>query len=146
MATSEIVVDASVVAKWHLPDEDHLEQATLLLSRFVHGDVALYAPDHIRYEVPSAITLATRGSSPRLTIDDGRSAIEDFLNLGIETIASNTLIMRAFGFVQEHGVSFYGALYLAAAIEVDAPLITADRKLYQRVRHLPWTTWLGSYR
>jgi hypothetical protein len=51
-----LVVDASVAAKWHLQDEQDAERALVLFDRFVAGRVALWAPTHIRYEVPAVIT------------------------------------------------------------------------------------------
>ena len=75
------VVDASVAAKWHLTDEENTEQARSLLPRFGHGELELWAPEQIRYEVPSAITAATIGKRPRITQEQGREAIEEFLAL-----------------------------------------------------------------
>ena len=63
-APSALVVDASVAVKWHLGDEEHADQAVQLLQRFAQGDVELLAPTQIRYEVPSAITAATLGTTP----------------------------------------------------------------------------------
>ena len=75
VATAELlVVDASVASKWHLPDEAAADIAFLLLDRFADGTVQLIAPQHIRSEVPSAITVATRGRQPRLTPEQGNAA------------------------------------------------------------------------
>ena len=82
-----LVVDASVAAKWYLPDEDYADQASALLGHFRQGKIKLVAPEQIRYEVPSAITVATRGRAPRLTLEQGRRAIEEFLALDLETLA-----------------------------------------------------------
>jgi len=55
-----LVVDASVAAKWHLPerDEEHTDRALALLTQFRGGDLELLAPAHIRFEVPSVLTVA----------------------------------------------------------------------------------------
>ncbi|MDP2727191.1 MAG: hypothetical protein Q8P59_06575, partial [Dehalococcoidia bacterium] len=68
------MVDASVAAKWHLADEEHAEKAILLLIRFAQGKADLLAPDYIRYEVPSAITVATQGHRARITQKQGKEA------------------------------------------------------------------------
>ena len=109
---SGIVVDASVAAKWHLVDEEGAEQALALLERFANGEIDLWAPDQIRYEVPSAITVATLGRTPRLPVRVGRQAIEHFLDLGINTVNDADLILVAFDFVHRHGCAIYDALYL----------------------------------
>lgn len=59
--TAELwVVDASVATKWHLPDETDADRALALLRRHIDGELQLVAPQHLRAEVPSAITVATR--------------------------------------------------------------------------------------
>ena len=144
-STEALVVDASVAVKWHLTDEDNADQATQLLSRFAQGQTDLLAPVQIRYEVPSAITVATRGRARRITQEQGREAIEEFLALGLTTIDTDALILAAYPLVDRHGCAFYDALYLALAETLSLRFITADHKLYQRVRHLSYVVWLGDY-
>jgi predicted nucleic acid-binding protein len=140
-----LVVDASVAAKWHLVDEEESDKALALLERFANGAVALWAPDQIRYEVPSAITVATTGRNPRLQVTVGRQAIEKFLSLGLSTVNDTELIVAAYDLVHLHGCAMYDALYLALAERLGVPLITADRRLYNRVGHLTHVLWIGDY-
>ncbi|MDO8691518.1 MAG: type II toxin-antitoxin system VapC family toxin [Dehalococcoidia bacterium] len=140
-----LVVDASVAVKWNLGDEEHADKATLLLTRFSEGKTDLLAPDYIRYEVPSAITVATQGRGPRIAQDQGKEAIEEFLNLGVRTMDSSELILEAYPLVHQYGCALYDALYLALAQRLTLPFITADFKLYRRIRHLPGVVWIGDY-
>jgi predicted nucleic acid-binding protein len=144
-APQAMVVDASVAVKWHLSDEEDAEAAALLLTRFSEQAVDLVAPDQIRYEVPNAIAVATIGQNPRLTPEQGREALEEFLGLGLPTVADNELISEAYPLVHQYGIAFYDALYLALAERLAIPLITADRRLYNRVRQLPSVIWIGDY-
>jgi len=41
---TELVIDASVVLKWYLTDEEWGQKAIAILERHVAGDVALLAP------------------------------------------------------------------------------------------------------
>ena len=141
-----IVVDASVAVKWHLQDEQYVTESIALLEQFARGDVELVAPAHIRHEVASAITVATRGQSPRITHTQGREAIEEFLELGISTIDDSELILSAYRLVQEHGCAFYDSLYLALAQRLNVPLVVADRRFYQLVSELQEVVWAGDYR
>jgi predicted nucleic acid-binding protein len=141
--TNTVVVDASVAVKWHLEDEDDAEIAAALLDRFTRGEIILIAPDHIRYEVPSAITLATVRAQPRLTRDQGQAAIQRFLAMGLVTVGDDALILAAFPLVHQHKIAFYDAQYLALAERVGCPLVTADRKLYLRIGHLAAVKWIG---
>ena len=141
--TGALVVDASVAAKWHLPDEDHADTADAILQRFVRGELLLWAPDYIRYEVPAAITVATQGRSPRLLPEAGRQAIEKFLDLGLSTTDSRRLVLDAYPLVHQFGCALYDALYLALAQRLGIPFITADRRLYQRIGQLASPAFCG---
>jgi predicted nucleic acid-binding protein len=140
-----LVVDASVAAKWHLKDEEEADKALLLLQRFTQGKVELFAPDYIRYEVAAAITFASSGRRPRIQPELAREAIAAFLALGLNTLNSNQLILESFPLVQQYNCALYDGFYLALKNRLNLPFITADRKLYLRIQHLPAIIWLGDY-
>ncbi len=144
-APPAMVVDASVAVKWHLTDEEDADAAALLLTRFSDRQVDLVAPDQIRYEVPNAIAVATIGREPRLTPEQGREAIEEFLALALPTVVDDELIAKAFPLVHQYGIAFYDALYVALAQRLGIPFITADRRLYDYIRQLPAVIWIGDY-
>jgi predicted nucleic acid-binding protein len=54
---------------------------------------------------------------------------------------ADAVIFAAYPLVQQYGCSFYVAL----ALDLKLPLITADRKLYERIKELPDIIWLGDY-
>src|SRR5947209_7272583 len=95
-AAAGMGVDVSVAAKWLLKDADRVGQADLLLTRFAAGQTELIAPDQIRYEVPSTITVATLGQRTCLSRTAAQIAIDQFLALGITTVNTDALIMAAF--------------------------------------------------
>ena len=141
-----LVLDASVAAKWYLvAGEDHLADAGAVLAGFSSGRLDLVAPDTIFTEVASAITVATLGRQPRLTTPLARLAIDRFLDLPLRIVASRRFLPVAFDLVHQHGCALYDAVYLALAQQLGIPFITADRKPYQRIGHLPDVVWLGDY-
>lgn len=142
---NRMVVDASVAVKWLVRDEEHTDKARLLLRRFGQGETALVVPGHLRYEVSSAVTAATLGRAPRLQPEEAREAIEEFLALPLETMDTNEHILLAYSLVHQYGCAFYDALYLALSQRLSAPLITADRRFYQRVQSVSGIVWLGDY-
>ena len=144
-AIEAFVVDASVAAKWHLPDEDYSELASILLTRFAQGKTNLVAPNYIRYEVPNAITVATQGRNPRITQEQGRDAIAEFLAIPLTTFDSNDIILVAYSLVNTYGCALYDAFYLAVSEQLGIPFITADRRLFERVSCLPSVVWIGDY-
>jgi predicted nucleic acid-binding protein len=145
-----MVVDASVATKWYLTDESDADLALALLVRFGRGDVQLAAPRHIRSEVPSAITVATRmvprgQQQPRRTVEQGAQAIADFLSLALPTVDDDLLVIAAYDVSQEFGCSFYDGLYLALAQRLGVRFILADDRFHRLIRHLPGVVWLGDY-
>ena len=55
---AEIVVDASVAAKWLLRDEEHLMQADAILRAYDEGTLTLYAPRQIDVEMAAVLRKA----------------------------------------------------------------------------------------
>jgi len=151
VATAEqFVVDASVATKWHLPDEADADLALALLTRFLRGEVQLVAPAHIRSEVPSAITVATRMvlrglTQPRRTVAQGAQAIADFLALGLPTVDDDELVVAAYEVAHQYGCAFYDGLYLALAQRLGLRFIIADQRFYALIRQLPFVVWLADY-
>ena len=140
-----LVVDAPVAVKWYLQDEEDSDLAAELLARFDRGEFDLLAPYHVRYAVASAITTATLGREPRLSHEEGQTAVAEFLASGIQTLADPDIIATAFTLVHQHGCAFYDALYLALSQILGIPFITADRKFFQRLGHLPDVVWLADF-
>ncbi|MGI8551991.1 MAG: type II toxin-antitoxin system VapC family toxin [Dehalococcoidia bacterium] len=145
MAFETLVVDASVAVKWYFQDEEHAEQAQQVFERFVTGDMELFAPDYIRYEVPAVLSVATRGRQPRFSPEEGRGAIEDFSRLGIPTYNSTRLLLDAYPLIHRYDIALYDALYLALAERLSLPLITADRRCYLRMSSHPSALWIASW-
>jgi len=150
-STAELlVVDASVATKWYLTDEPDADRALALLQRFGRGEVRLVAPLHIRFEVPSAITVATRmilrgQSQPRRPSEQAARAIADFLALGLPTVDDDALIVAAYEAAQQYGCAFYDGLYVALAQRLDVRFILADERFYPLIRHLPLVVRLADY-
>jgi predicted nucleic acid-binding protein len=121
------VVDASVATKWHLRDEQYTSQADAVLAAYRDGRIDLVAPDHFRYEVPSAVRNALR--TGRLTVEQARTAIADFLAWQIPTVGGDALILAAYDQATRFGCSLYDGLYLALADAAQCPLVFADHRL-----------------
>lgn len=126
-----MVVDASVAAKWILPEPGH-EQAQAVLC----GDEPLFAPELIRVEVASAITKRVRLNI--LSPEEAMAACDRWLRLVdsdvIELVPDRELLGRAIehALVVRHALQ--DCLYLSAATFLGAGLFTADRTLADRGR------------
>ncbi len=117
-----VIVDASVAAMWFLP-EQYSENAALLLI----PEYQLMAPDLIHLEVGSALLKAMRRDE--VTPGDGAEVLSALLPAAVRLLPSTDHVERAFDIARSHGGSIYDALYIALARTLEAPLITADRRL-----------------
>ncbi|MBI2329202.1 MAG: type II toxin-antitoxin system VapC family toxin [Chloroflexi bacterium] len=137
------IVDASVVLKWQLDDEDCISQATALRDDYyARGAISLIAPQLLVYEVVNGIATATRRK--RLTPNKAIEAMDNLLALGIEL--REVAPLKVLELALKHDLAAYDAAYLALADAESCDLWTGDRAFYQTVkdksRHV---RWIGDY-
>lgn len=143
-AEQRFVVDASVVTKWYLRDEEYMDKATNLLLDFTQGENYLLAPSFIQYEVANAINVARRRG--QLADESARESVVDFLSLGLHLANGSDLLLSAFNFSLRLGIAFYDTLYLALAESLSLPFINADEELYKYLKDkVPYMIWVGDY-
>lgn len=114
------MVDASVVVKWAIPEEDSPLAASLLGRRLVAPDLMLTECANILWKAVLRGGLDT-GEAP------GRLAL--LASVEVEILAYAALLPRALtrALTLRHPV--YDCLYLEAAALTGFPLVTADRRL-----------------
>jgi len=126
------VVDSSVAAKWRLKDEDLVEEAELLLQRYMASKIQLVAPSLIRYELASVLEKARRLG--RIGGDDVEDSLRYLLGLAVHLDRdSNSLIERASVLAADLTLSTYDATYVALAEDLDVTLVTNDRRIVDRL-------------
>lgn len=130
-----LVIDASVVVKWFIPERGSTEAIKLLNSR-----TQLFAPDIIRPEVVN--TLWKLHARQMLTVDEASDIIENFRSSPIAICSSDTLIAPAFEIAIAAGRTVYDSLYLALAIERNSVLITADQRLANAIKNTGLTRFV----
>lgn len=119
----QLVVDASVVLKWFVP-----EVHSVAAARILNADVALYAPDLLGPEFGNILwKKVRRGEIDRDEADDIMNA---FGSLPLEIRPSSVLLPSAFELAVALDRTVYDSLYLALAVAEDCPLITADAKFH----------------
>lgn len=120
------VLDASVVLK-ALIEEIHSADAY----RIVGLGVPLHAPSLMAIEVGNALwKLFRRNQLSRLEV---AAAISGLRALTIAMHSRDELLERAVDIATSHDRSVYDSMYLALAEDLDLPLITADRRLYNAI-------------
>jgi predicted nucleic acid-binding protein len=120
---SRWTIDASVAVKWFVP-EIHSEAA----AAWLQGDFELMAPDLLFFEFGNILWKKFR----RAELDESemKSVCSAFSRIPFRVRPGRALFEVALELASALDRSVYDCAYLAIAIGFDAPLVTADRKLF----------------
>lgn len=132
------VIDASVAVKWYSKVEENAQKADALLNKYIGGECTLLAPSLICYELINALRF-----NPNLSEADVVRASEEFSRLEIELINFKEIQSEAISLAFEKGITIYDAVYVATSKVYATPLITADLKLYDKIKDLAFVTFLA---
>ncbi len=129
-----MIVDASVAVKW-LIKEANSEQALSVLEEQSY----LAAPSLIRLEVASVIIRLLRMGEIRLEeaqqhCKDWHEALQEQRILELHAVESD--YDKAIELALRHKHQVADCLYIAQAMRLDVPLITADKKQAQTARDM----------
>jgi predicted nucleic acid-binding protein len=136
-STNRVVVDASVIVKWFLPEADH-DRARALLDELQDPVIDAYAPELALAEVGNALWKRTQTATPLLTIDQALRATAALEHLPLIWHRHQPLLARAIALAIQARVTAYDALYAALALQLDALFITADARLITRLDAADW--------
>jgi predicted nucleic acid-binding protein len=131
------VVDASVVAKWVLPQSD--SDAAVELGRH-----RLLAPELIQAECASILWKAARRGE--ISADEAAERLALLGEARIEAMADSVLLPGAMRHALRLGHPIHDCLYVEAALWARMPLVTADRRLASLVVPGCDIRLLGSFR
>lgn len=137
-----LVIDASVVLKWYLTDEEYGEKALNLLTKYISNELDFLAPSLLEYEVVNGLIIAQKRG--RIKEEKILLAIDGFMDLKIKLKDLSQLYPRALYYCKIYNRSVYDASYLAIAESEGIAMITGDKRLYNAVKEeLKWVKWLG---
>ena len=126
-----LVVDASVACKWFAE-----ETGSAAAEKLLAGDDALLAPDLIVPEVCSVLWKKQRNGE--MESQQAAAAIEELPGFLDDMTTGTRLAARALVIAESLDHPVYDCFYLALAELRDAPLVTADRRLLNRLAGTPW--------
>jgi predicted nucleic acid-binding protein len=127
MATT-LIVDASIAVKWLLNEEgsEHARKA-------VQG-YDLAAPAFLQLEVFHVVwRRSRRGEATTAQLRDALPALSRLIG---NFERDEPLVPKAAEIAVAHALAIYDCLYLALALQHEAPLITADQKQFAAARTL----------
>ncbi len=127
------VVDASIVIKWYIPEENSDASLGLLRKWLLDGD-EIVVPALLFYEVTSVLRKAI--VKEIITYKEAEDIIEHLHGLGLFTKLGNEILHKdALRLAQTYNCfTAYDTSYLALAIEEGCEFWTADKKFYNTIK------------
>lgn len=136
-----VVADASVALKWFLADsplEDHTVPALAILKGAVQGEIQLLQPVHFIAEVAAVLA--------RLKPQEAQDDLMNLLAIERRTVDSPEVYSSAVVLASTLGQHVFDTLYHALALRTaSAVLVTADRRYFDKARHLGQIAWLAEF-
>ncbi|GAB4484717.1 MAG: type II toxin-antitoxin system VapC family toxin [Thermodesulfovibrionales bacterium] len=127
-----IVLDASVVLKWLFEDEDGVLRAARLKDGHVSGEETVAVPDLLFYEIGNVLATKTRISDE--DIAEAFSLLWDFslerFDFGLEDY------LGALDLSRRYRITLYDAAYVELSRRLKTRFVTADRKLYEKIKDM----------
>lgn len=136
------VIDASLAAKWFLPDEPFSALALQLLRSATVGDTDFVVPDLFFSECGNILWKAQRRR--RLSAEETLAAIQVIGDLKLLTVPASGLLYHTLEIARTYDRTFYDSLYIAVAVQQEATLVTADEKLANATAAYFPVKWLGA--
>ena len=132
-----IVLDASVILKW-FQDEEGSERALVFEERHKTGEEMIAVPDLLFYEIANVLRY-----QKKITGEFADDAFEALNKLEIQTFVLGLYQLKeVFRFAREYDISVYDAMYVILAKKLECKLITADKRLQQKLKMFSWVVLL----
>jgi len=126
-----LVLDTSVVAKW-FKEEEGTDLALRIREDFHKGVHEIIVPDLLLYEISNALRFDKKFTSDLIT-----DAINSLFEMDIIiTVPSGDLISCAAKIAIDNEITVYDAIYIALSLRIDGTFITADEKLYGKIKEI----------
>ena len=123
MERQKKIVDASIVAKWFLNEED-TKKALLIRDNHISEEIIIIVPDILFLEVLNA--LRYKNSDEELLQSVNKSLWG--LQLHIEKV-NEFILEKAIPISLKYNLTFYDSIYAALSQLYGCPLITTDKEL-----------------
>jgi len=132
---STLVVDASVVSKWFLREEESDAASELLRKNWI-----LYAPELLVAEIGNV--LWKRLEKRELTLEQAELIMARFAAAPIVLVPVEQLTYMALRIAHLHRRNFYDCTYLALALREKCRMVTADMRFLNALRGTPLSTYM----
>jgi predicted nucleic acid-binding protein len=141
---SDLVVDSSIVFKWFVAEDDS-DIAHSVLDAWKMQKLKCHAPDWMLAEVGNILWKRQRRTE--ITTDFASDCLKDVNALPLEWADARSLLPAAMTLAMTHGRTVYDSIYLALALRLNCPFVTADDRLANAVApHVPNVVKLSDWK
>ena len=131
METKEVVLDASVIVKWFSQEESR-DKAIKIRDDFLKGEMEIVLPDLILYELSNALRF-----NPVFDFNDVKETVGSILDMDLTiTSPTSSVLNESIRLAFSKNITVYDAIYISLASNLNYILVTADKKLYNKVKDL----------
>ena len=135
------VTDASVVLKWFSQaGESDLEKALQLRDDFMKRKIDIYAPELLIYEIANVLRFKKTLKEELIN-----RAISSIYDMDILLPVNHRIMTTAVTLARKYSITAYDSSYVGFAQIAGCYLITADKKLYGKIKELPEIIFIGEY-
>lgn len=135
-----LVLDTSIVLKWY-KEEEYTEIALKIKKDFVEGLNEIIVPDLVLYEMANVLRF-TDGFNERLI----KKSLESFIDLGVDiVIPTIEMISLATKLSYKYKITVYDAIFIALSKIINGIFVTADKKLYEKVKELKFVKFISKF-
>ncbi len=122
------VLDASVIAKW-FSEEEGSDRASTYLQNYKDGKFSILIPTLLYYELGN-ILLSKKAT--KVQISEIMQTMQA-LHLIVENIGQDAF-RQVFENASDYKITYYDAAYVSLMQKRNCELITADKKLYEKLK------------
>jgi len=136
------VIDTSVAFKWcRQPGEEaYVAQAIGILESHLMGRCEIHVPDLLFYELGNILIF-----KEDLASESALAIIRKTFLLEINVHPLDLgFAEEAFRLAKKYAITFYDGSFLALSHGLNCPFITADKKLFLKIKSLPRAEFIGS--
>ena len=125
--TETLIIDASVALKWFIEEEN--SHKALLLRDKISNDITPIVPTLFFYEIINVLRYKTE-----FGINDIKKVLESLIDFQfVIEDPEKELMEKTIDLAFKYGTTIYDASYLALGEKYDTKLITADKKLVEKI-------------
>lgn len=135
-----LVLDASVLAKW-FKEEEFTDAALRIREDFEKGEHEIIIPDLALYEISNAMKYDESFTSQMI-----KDSQDSLMNMEIDIITPTREVLKnSVDIATDNEITVYDSTYIALAELIDATLVTADSKLFEKTKEISSVEFISEF-